>query len=300
MKHHLFRALILTAFALLIVYLSRSNQLSLYIAPRMELYVKLSALGLYAAAVHQLFLALKERRQQHKHSAECGCEHAPSPSVFKNTVIYSLFIFPLALGFLSPAGVLGSTAAAKKGVSFTASTTVQPLGSESGQLAASFPEPSASLAPKPLTLAERFPYDEYTKAHAEYGMKLYQKPEIAVPEATYIETLTTLDLFRDNFMDKTIDISGFIYKEDDMGEQRFAVSRFAMTCCSADAIPYGLMVQVSHADDYKEFAADDWVNVSGKLMTSMYNGNEILTLKLDTIKRIEAPESPYVYANFDF
>ncbi|MGG4144603.1 TIGR03943 family protein [Paenibacillus algorifonticola] len=300
MRHHLLRAFILTAFALLIVYLSRSNQLSLYIAPRMELYVKLSALGLYAAAIHQLFLALKTRRQQHQHTAECGCEHAPSPSVFKNTVIYSLFIFPLALGFLSPAGVLGSTAASKKGVSFAASTTVQPLGTEPSQLAVSLPEPSASLAPKPLTLEERFPYDEYTKAHAEYGMKLYQKQKITVPDTTYIETLTTLDLYRDNFIGKTIDISGFIYKEDDMGEQRFAVSRFAMTCCSADAVPYGLMVQVSHADDYKDYAADDWVSVSGKLMTSMYNGNEILTLKLNTIKRIAAPESPYVYANFDF
>ncbi|MGO4375534.1 DUF1980 domain-containing protein, partial [Paenibacillus sp. MCAF20] len=125
MIHHLLRATILTGFAFFIVYLFQTDEMTLYIAPRMELYVKLSAIGLYAAAIYQIYAALQKRMG--KQEVDCGCEHdhEPSPSIAKNTLIYGLFLLPLALGFLAPTGTLGSALAAKKGVSLSGSPSFE-------------------------------------------------------------------------------------------------------------------------------------------------------------------------------
>ncbi len=301
MTHHLIRAAILTGFAMLIVYLDRTGEMILYIAPRMELYVKLSAIGLYAAAIYQVYAALQKRMGNQ--APDCDCEHEPSPSIFKNIVIYGLFVFPLLLGFLLPTGTLGSALAAKKGISLSGSAGVERSISQSSTA----PHVTdSSSAPPPSNQGEQasgssidtlFPYDEYTEAHAAYGKKLYTQGLISVPEKQFIETLTTLDLYREAFIGKEVEITGFVYREEDMGKERFAVSRFAMNCCSADALPYGLMITWPKAMDY---ADDEWVSVKGTLTTSTYLDNEILTLEAVKLERIKAPESPYVYPDLDF
>ncbi|MDQ0115305.1 TIGR03943 family putative permease subunit [Paenibacillus harenae] len=286
MIHHLLRAAILTGFALFIVYLFKTGEMTLYIAPRMEPYVKLSAIGLYAAAIYQVYAALQKRMG--KHEADCNCEHdhEPSPSIAKNTLIYGLFILPLALGFLAPTGTLGSALAAKKGVSLSGSPSFERK-----------PEVSPAPISEEKTLDALFPADEYTIDHAQYGKILYSLPTIEVPEKQFIETLTTLDLYREAFVGKEVVLSGFVYREDEMGKERFAVSRFAMNCCSADALPYGLMIEWPKANEY---GSDEWVSVKGTLKTTSYMDNEIITLEATKIERIEAPESPYVYPDLEF
>lgn len=299
MTHHLIRAAILTGFAMLIVYLDRTGEMILYIAPRMELYVKLSAIGLYAAAIYQVYAALQKRLGNQ--APDCDCEHEPPPSIVKNAIIYGLFVFPLLLGFLVPTGTLGSALAAKKGVSLSGSAGVERISSQSSPApdvtnAASTPSEKEKQA-EGSAIDSLFPFDEYTEAHAAYGKMLYTQPLISVPEKQFIETLTTLDLYREAFIGKEVEITGFVYREEDMGRDRFAVSRFAMNCCSADALPYGLMIIWPKAMDY---ADDEWVSVKGTLTTSTYMENEILTLEAVKLERIKAPETPYVYPDLDF
>ncbi|MGO4370251.1 TIGR03943 family protein, partial [Paenibacillus sp. MCAF20] len=126
---------------------------------------------------------------------------------------------------------------------------------------------------------------------------LYSLPAIEVPEKQFIETLTTLDLYREAFLGKEVVLSGFVYREDEMGKDRIAVSRFAMNCCSADALPYGLMIEWPKANEY---ASDEWVSVKGTLKTTSYMDNEIITLEATKIERIEAPATPYVYPDLEF
>ncbi|SFE14544.1 protein of unknown function [Paenibacillus catalpae] len=116
MNHNWIRAGFLAAFAFLIIYLDRLGQLPLYIAPRMELYVKLSAIVLNAAAVHQAFLALSHRPHaadcdecghdsphKHHHHDHHDHDHDHSMSPLKSILVYGLFLLPLLLGFLLPA-----------------------------------------------------------------------------------------------------------------------------------------------------------------------------------------------------
>ncbi|PZD94382.1 TIGR03943 family protein [Paenibacillus sambharensis] len=323
MLHQLMRGLILTGFAMLIVYLVKTDNIGYYIAPRMELYVKLSAIGLYAAAVYQFYEAIQTWIGR-KREMQCDCSHDPSPSAAKNTLIYSLFLFPLALGFLLPDTTMGSALASKKGITLSSSqqfntpvnaggvpnaeakAEAAPMNEGSDASSASRQPETASpvrieLEPGAVPTGEQlnamFPADTYTETYAEHAKKLYFSERIEIPEKSFIENLTTLDLYRVNLTGKTVVLSGFVYREEEMGKERFVVSRFAMNCCSADAMPYGLMIDYPGASRY---ADDEWIQVTGKMDLTTYKDNEIIYLKANKIEKIPAPESPYVYPDFDF
>ncbi|MFC5652470.1 TIGR03943 family putative permease subunit [Paenibacillus solisilvae] len=285
LKHHLLRAAILTGFAVYIIYLVRTGSLTLYIAPRMAIYVKFSAMGLYATAIYQLFKAFQLWRGTGP-IEDCDCDHVPSPSVTKNTLIYGLFILPIALGFLLPSSTLGSSLASKKGMHLSGSDShlEQPV-----------------YAPGQVKTGEElnalFPYDETTKANADYGKKLYIQDVISVPDNNFVETLTTLDLYRSAFIGKTIEISGFVFRQEGMDKNQFAVSRFVMNCCSADSVPYGLLIDYPRAAVYKN---DAWIKVRGTLKEENFEGKKVSVLQAQQLQFIEEPDSPYVYPNYDF
>lgn len=287
----LIRAAILGSFAFFIVYLVRDGQLHLYIAPRMALYVKLSALGLYGGAMYQLYAALQAwmGKKQEQDDCECGHSHSHSHTSsgrpgFQSFLIYSLFILPLALGLLLPNTIMGSALAAKKGVSLTGSPTVNATEENAGQASESI-------------LDGRFPYDNFTEAYAYNARKLYGQETVIIEEKQFIETITTLDLYRDSFIGKEVEMSGFVYREDPMGPDQLVIARFAMNCCSADSMPYGLVVEYPGA---QSFDTDSWLQITGTLQLANYNGNEVLSIKGVSMSPIAPPESPYVYPDFEF
>ncbi|TYP71375.1 TIGR03943 family putative permease subunit [Paenibacillus methanolicus] len=295
MVHYLIRAVLLGGFALFIVQLARGDGLSLYIAPRMEPFVKLSALALYASAIYQVYAAFRASKGQQ--AADCGCDHEPPVSIPKNVIVYGMFVLPLALGFLLPEATLGSSLAAKKGMTFAGAETL--ANARSGERAApSLPASGNGGGDANASASEAmFPSDEYTASYAVYGKQLYAQPAIAVPDQWFIETLTTLDLYRKNFIGKQVELSGFVYRDEAMGADQFAVSRFAMNCCSADSLPYGLVATFDNAAALRK---DSWVKVSGTLEEGQYDGGTILQLLVTHIESIRTPDSPYVYPDYNF
>jgi len=300
--------LILAGFAVYVAHLAGSNKLSLYIAPRMTDYVKWSAIALYAVAAYQAYLALSALWDK-RHSHACECEHPPSGSLWKHTAAYGLFLLPLVLGFLTPDTALGSSLADKKGMNLSSSASLKdgskpsnlPPAASNAKKDPADPAQQNGLQAGPVPSSEDlnslFPADEYTEAYAKYGKQIYKQPLIIVEEQSFIETLTTLDLFRKPFIGKEVEISGFVYRSEGMNKQQFVISRFIMNCCSADASPYGLLVQFDHANRYPD---DTWIKIRGTLDQTVFNENEILVLQAKQIQKITPPESPYVYPNYDF
>jgi putative membrane protein len=306
--HYFLRGAILFAFALFIVLLVKSDSLVYYIAPRMVIYVKLSAMGLYAISVYQIYLGI--RALSGKAGAACDCQHPPSSSIIKNFVVYGLFIFPLLLGFLLPNTVMGSAFAAKKGMNLNSANSIRTT--ETSEADQPSPDPAYSLQDTQQEIASNesdsseisdeeleklFDYDIFTEFYAKFGMQLYKQDLITIQEDIYIETLTTLDLFLDTFVGKKVQLSGFVYREDGMNEQQFVVGRFALQCCSADAAPYGVMVEYDNAQN---IADDEWVTVTGTLTKTTFNDYEIMKIDVENVISIEEPDSPYVYPNYDF
>ncbi|WP_186438414.1 TIGR03943 family putative permease subunit [Cohnella terricola] len=316
--HYLVRAILLAGFAFLIVHLVRSGKLNLYIAERMQFIVKLSALGLYAVAAQQFYSAIRSFFDKEQSGPDCDCDHEMPETWGKSLLLYGWFALPLIIGYAVPDGLLGSSMAAAKGVQFAPQTVVVPKTSPAPNTPA--PVVPAPLSPtnaenekptdKPDTKENKqpadstpeqldvlFPYDNFTESYAAYGKKLVQQDVITVTPQRFIETLTTIDLYREAFIGKTIEISGFVYREKSMGQQQFGVSRFAISCCSADASPYGVMAKFGHAETLE---TDAWVAVTGELGTTRYNDIDIIQINVRKIAKIDPPEDPYVSPDLDF
>lgn len=320
--HHLIRGLILIGFAMYIVYLSRTGNMTYYIAPRMEPYVKLSALLFYALAVQQLYFAIMGWWRK-RSMADCDCGHIPSGFPLKSWVMYLLFIFPLLLGSFLPDAMLGSAMADQKGMRLSAISSNPSVeksrsqtddAAESSDTSVEQPTTPADEPPVPAeTEAEEeqaadiqtdaaelealFPSDAFTEIYALYARSIYDEDTVVVDEKSYTEILTTLDLYLDAFQGKTIEITGFVYRTEAMLEQQFAVGRFAMTCCSADASPYGVFSEFADAKSLKD---DEWVTITGKIGKTQFNEMDIMKIDVVSVKKTEQPEEPYVYPNYDF
>jgi putative membrane protein len=213
--------------------------------------------------------------------------------------------FPLLLGFILPNATMGTALAAKKGMNLSASTsrvvqarpetviTVKPATVE--PLISNQPTDGKSLTDEQLD--DLFVTDEYNEDFARLSKQIYQNDVIVVKDELYMEILTAIDLFLESFVGKTIEISGFVYREPDMNQNQFVVGRFAMDCCSADALPYGVLIEDTNGSEYKN---DTWIKVRGQIDTTIYNGNEIMVFKPESIESIAAPATPYIYPNYDF
>jgi uncharacterized repeat protein (TIGR03943 family) len=264
----LLRAGILLAFALYIGHLVQQDALHYYVAPKLARWVQLCPIPLTLMALSLAIQALFG-----KGSVLCDCEHRLPHSIFKSTVLYGLFLFPLLLGFVLPDRALGSIAASKKGISLTSS-----------------PSETKNIA--------RFEsIDPYHEELTELAKILYAQPTIPVYPAIFSETLGAIDLYKQQFEGKEISISGFLYRDkDETSENAFAIGRFLVQCCTADATPFGMLVD---SGKLKSLPTDAWIKVRGKLQVVQYKGQEMMKIRAETITPIAQPTTPYIYTSAD-
>ncbi|MBB3111128.1 putative repeat protein (TIGR03943 family) [Paenibacillus phyllosphaerae] len=319
--HPILRAMILIGIAVYVAYLHTSGYLSLYIAPRMALYVKLGALALYVLAVAQLYEAY--RLWIEARTPDCGCEQPSRRPIMKQVMTYSLFIVPLIAAFASPSTMIGSVMAANKGFTLSAAEALRlPEGSVtqaaiatavvvtednsgSGQVPTETDGAGSTISSsndlnygKPANpLDALFPADEYTQSYANLGKKLYQQDGITVEEKGYMETLTAVDLYLDRFIGKELTLEGFVYRDGTLTDDQFILGRFTLQCCAADAMPYGVMIESSDGMNYEN---DTWLRMTGTISRTSYHGNDVVLLEASEMEQIEPAQDPYVYPNYDF
>ncbi len=318
---YLIKALVLFGFSGYIMYLVRTDGMSYYIAPHMQNYIEWSAIAFFAMAVYQLYVSIHSLWSKTE-ACDCGHEHHHAESRFKHVFVYGLFILPLLLGFLMPNATMGTTLAAKKGMNLSSSSAIKQnivaaqdatvtqdvatvpqdvatvpqdttavattqASNESGQ------ETSASDA----TLETMFVSDIFTEVYAIFAKEIYPSEIIEVKEELFIETLTTIDLFLDQFIGKRISLEGFVYRQDDMTDKQFVLGRFAIQCCAADGSPFGVLVE---DDQAQRFATDSWIRATGIIEKTTFNDVEIIQLRLESYEPIPEPGAAYVYINYDF
>ena len=94
------------------------------------------------------------------------------------------------------------------------------------------------------------------------------------------------------FNGQAVDVIGFVYRDPRNAAEQIWVSRFAITCCVADASAVGLLVQTSQA---ASFTNDSWIHVTGKLMAGQFAGESVPVIIPDKIEPAQQPENPYLY-----
>ncbi|AIQ12352.1 hypothetical protein PDUR_10845 [Paenibacillus durus] len=267
-RHYLFRAAVLLAFAVYIEHLVRHDALHYYVTPKLTVWVRLCPVPLSLMALSLTIQALFGGT-----NAICGCGHQLPRSRAGGAAMYGVFLLPLLLGFALPDRALGSAAAAHKGMSLNYSSLI--------------PKESARFQTS----------DPFAAEFAALAKKLYSQTVIPVYPQIFSETLGTLDRFKHDFKGKEASVSGFLYRENTGSMSgRFAVSRFLVQCCTADATPLGILVNTRQQ---KSLPVDTWIKVQGKLQVVVYKGKETLQIDAESVTKVDQTSTPYVYTSPD-
>ncbi|WP_314589908.1 TIGR03943 family putative permease subunit [Paenibacillus terrigena] len=303
LMHHMLRFIILLGFTGYIVYLVRTGEILLFIAPGLLLYVKMAAAGLFLFTSFQLYALIHSLRQptvdvacvcghDHHHTHEQDSDHDHSDgsrrSTWKHVILYGMFIFPLLLGALLPNQAFAGSLAMNKGMS---------LGGTSSDSSGVPTDLAPLLGSEDPAAKALFVTDKYNRDYAKLAMLLYQQDVIEMQDTWFIEKLQALNSFVNPFQGKRIRIKGFVYREEGLSGDQFIIGRMAMTHCIADISPYGMIAEAPNASSY---ADDTWVTLTGTIASTTYHNQTVVKIMIDNVEPATAPTIPYVYPDWDF
>ena len=206
-----------------------------------------------AALFAFLVISLLRMKKQKQGGHHCDCGSNGESSSSALVLKYSLFFIPILLGFILTDFTLSGEVLAKRGMS---KQQAQMVGS----------------------------YDLGKHANGE---------KISVTDDNYFEVLDDLLNNLDTIEGKEIEISGFIYREDEFTKKQMAISRLSMSCCVVDATLYGYMVN----GNVEGMKTNDWYTITGTLKKGSYKGEPVPVIDLKESKKIKAPEEAYLYEN---
>ena len=108
--------------------------------------------------------------------------------------------------------------------------------------------------------------------------------EVAQPD------LWQLVQYFDMLEGETIRTRGVVYHDPNLPLDQIVIFRFLMTCCAADAVPVGVLVDASQSD----WPEETWLEVEGTVLRYRMAGKEIPLIVPDQIKKIPVADSLYI------
>jgi putative membrane protein len=272
----LLKFLILLGFCILFYRVINSNEILQMIHPQFTAYTEFGFLLLLLLTVIQFFRIFFIHADY-----DCDCNHG------LGGFFYMTFIGALFLGLIVPVKPLDSVIADQKGTKYLLGnrTTIEKtsrfqtfddyesLLPAKKQIATSLnsavppvasPQSSDTKAPSILNITD--------KNHVRYMMLIYENTQA--------------------FIGREINIKGFVYRPKSLPLHQFMVARFEISCCAADGMPSGLVVE---SPDSTKFKNDTWVEVQGTIAQGTYENQPMPLLKAKKITVISPLPNPYVY-----
>lgn len=321
-SHIFFRGIILIGFALLIFKLMVSGDIYRFIAPKMLPYFY------FALAVLVVLGTIQFLRTDSNEEADCSCDHnhSYSKSFFRSMLIYLLFIIPVMSGFLFSNHILGSSVAEKKGFKYEMRSAAtkediiekEELVDKQGNLEQNSSEVDTVINDssdfEDISNQENItnsPVNEDSSANGpdvssfltpsemypEIVEQLDSAESITLTDENYIAVISVLEENITPHLGKEIEMVGFIFREEGFPENQIVVGRFGISCCTADAGIFGLLVK---GKDFSTYKNDQWIRVTGKISQIDYKGWTLPLIELQQITNIDIPKQPYVYENFEY
>ncbi len=87
---------------------------------------------------------------------------------------------------------------------------------------------------------------------------------------------------------RPMELVGFVSQPSATPGTTFELSRFYVSCCAADAIPYSVMIDPAGVEG--DFPVDTWLSVSGTLRQDTQG----FTLEAQRIREVDEPQDPYL------
>lgn len=94
------------------------------------------------------------------------------------------------------------------------------------------------------------------------------------------------------YEEQEADVTGFVYHDARLGENQFMAGRFTITCCVADAVALGMIVEWPAAASLPD---NQWVRVRGPVQTVVIEGKSIPSILAREIEIVPQPELPYLF-----
>jgi putative membrane protein len=88
------------------------------------------------------------------------------------------------------------------------------------------------------------------------------------------------------------DITGFVYLDPRLPTNQIMVGRFTITCCVADAVALGIVVETTQAAILE---SNTWVRVKGKIQVIQDEEKLKPLLQAIEVETIPEPAQPYLF-----
>ena len=131
-----------------------------------------------------------------------------------------------------------------------------------------------------------------TQSLANFAVTMQQDQIIRVTDQNYSYVISELALHPEKYAGKQISINGFVYKDSSFPTTRLALVRYVIFCCSADAMPSGILCQFKEEPKYP---VGTWLTVDGTLQTTQQQKKVVPLIMVDNAIPIEEPAHPYIY-----
>jgi uncharacterized repeat protein (TIGR03943 family) len=124
------------------------------------------------------------------------------------------------------------------------------------------------------------------------GVYLRKQPGGAVSGSA--PTLLDLITNGEKFEGRQVSVEGMVYRSAGADSDGFALFRFAVVCCAADALPFSIRVKTESPQDLKN---DAWVRVEGLFSTATVNGKRVSTISGARVRPLPTPppEKRYLF-----
>lgn len=239
------RALLLLGFFVLLLFLIMTNQLTLYVNPKVTNLIKISAGLLFIMFLLQCW-HLKKSWTESKNQSHNGGGYWR----------YSPFVLVLLIALLLPNTSLSASLVQNKG------------------------------------LNSQITGENSKGAYRPLAAELQQTNFIKVSDQNFIEVMSEIYHYPQEYAGKEIDIKGFVFKDASKSPDQFSLVRYVVGCCVADASAYGPLCEIKDADQYPD---GSWYQIQGIIEMREQQGKNFPVIKITWIKQTNAPLTPYVF-----
>jgi uncharacterized repeat protein (TIGR03943 family) len=97
----------------------------------------------------------------------------------------------------------------------------------------------------------------------------------------------------DGSIGQPVRVTGLVMRSDALGAGEFALLRYAIAHCVADARPVALLVVATTLTDVR---TDQWVEIEGEVASREREGDRLVTIVAHRITPVEEPRNPYLFA----
>ncbi len=255
-----FLGFICLLYSAIIAYVWFSGSLSNFLAPTLSLYIKISLLPLLIIGLVLLI----------NNNLHCN---------FKWTDL--ILILPLVMIFLAGDGRLTSSIATNRMFTAPATPAKEEIIKEEEK-----PDESKTIIEETLN-DDKQEYD-FTNVDFDIIDESYEYL------AGYMNSKE--DAFKQ--VGKTIRVRGFIVKNDYMGEDYFAIGKYNISCCAADATFAGFISKYNNS----LVKADSWYEIEGILQKGKTKDNiDMMYIEVINIKEIDkTKEEQYIYPCYTY